>query len=215
MKQVILTFDDRVASQLEAVALLKEYGFGATFYINRFEEKRPEAEERPLMTAAELRQLAGAGFELGNHSVNHPDFSTLDDAEIEREIDGMERMFAAAGLPKPVTFAYPGGPFCERAAALLRGRGYLAARTNEHRGYDPETDSVMRIPAFPVANKYPGIFREAVAAGQEGRVIVLIYHGIPDAALHCSTAFAEFKMQMKYLKEERYRVTGLAEFLRR
>ena len=37
MKQVILTFDDRVASQLEAVALLKEYGFGATFYINRFE----------------------------------------------------------------------------------------------------------------------------------------------------------------------------------
>ena len=147
MKQVILTFDDRVASQLEAVALLKEYGFGATFYINRFEEKRPEAEERPLMTAAELRQLAGAGFELGNHSVNHPDFSTLDDAEIEREIDGMERMFAAAG--------------------------------------------------------------------QEGKVIVLIYHGIPDAALHCSTAFAEFKMQMKYLKEEHYRVTGLAEFLRR
>lgn len=73
----------------------------------------------------------------------------------------------------------------------------------------------MRIPAFPVANKYPGIFREAVAAGQEGRVIVLIYHGIPDAALHCSTAFAEFKMQMKYLKEEHYRVTGLAEFLRR
>ena len=106
MKQVILTFDDRVASQLEAVALLKEYGFGATFYINRFEEKRPEAEERPLMTAAELRQLAGAGFELGNHSVNHPDFSTLDDAEIEREIDGMERMFAAAGLP--ITRAYVG-----------------------------------------------------------------------------------------------------------
>ena len=58
--------------------------------------------------------------------MNHPDFSTLDDAEIEREIDGMERMFAAAGLPKPVTFAYPGGPFCERAAAILRQRGYLA-----------------------------------------------------------------------------------------
>lgn len=215
MKHVILTFDDRVASQLEAVALLKEYGFGATFYINRFAESRSDAGERPLMTAEELRQLARAGFELGNHSVNHPDFSTLDDAGIEREITGIEQMFAAAGLPKPVTFAYPGGPFCERAAVILKRRGYLAARTNEHRGYDPETDSVMRIPAFPVANKYPGIFREAIASGVDGKAIVLIYHGIPDAALHCSTAFAEFRMQMRYLKEERYRVTGLAEFLRR
>ncbi|WP_288561011.1 hypothetical protein [uncultured Victivallis sp.] len=52
----------------------------------------------------------------------------------------------------------------------------------------------MRIPAFPVAHKYPGIFREAIASGVNGKVVVLIYHGIPDAALHCSTAFTEFRM---------------------
>ena len=135
MKQVILTFDDRVASQLEAVALLKEYGFGATFYINRFEENRPEAEERPLMTAAELRQLAGAGFELGNHSVNHPDFWTLDDAEIEREIDGMERMFAAAGLPKPVmrSCRRSWGSIMLAMVGVMRSRessGWLASSTS-------------------------------------------------------------------------------------
>ncbi|WP_165833120.1 hypothetical protein [Victivallis vadensis] len=59
----------------------------------------------------------------------------------------------------------------------------------------------MRIPAFPVAHKYPGIFREAIASGVNGKVVVLIYHGIPDAALHCSTAFTEFRMQMKFLRK--------------
>ena len=60
VRTVILTFDDAVISQYENVApLLKERGFGATFFICRFnDEWRKKNEEicRPIL--AVLRQVA-------------------------------------------------------------------------------------------------------------------------------------------------------------
>ena len=48
MRTVILTFDDAVISQYENVApLLKELGFGATFFICRFKEEWAVIESVP------------------------------------------------------------------------------------------------------------------------------------------------------------------------
>ncbi|MBS1370631.1 MAG: polysaccharide deacetylase family protein [Lentisphaeria bacterium] len=209
---VILTFDDTLATQFAAAELVKRHGFGATFYVGRFREAYAEPEVRARLSAGELRELSRAGFEIGNHSVTHPDFSQKSAAEIKEEIAGMEQMMAAAGLPHPRTFAYPGGPFSECAAALLRERGYVVARTNEHRAYRPAEDSEMRIPAFPVADKYPGIFGRAMAELSAETPVVLIYHGVPDPSPHCSTSWSDFSGQMEALKKRKCRVTGLLEY---
>lgn len=73
MRTVILPFDDAVISQYENVApLLKELGFGATFFISCFKNEWREKNERYLMTGEQIRQLDSAGSEIANHTWNHP-----------------------------------------------------------------------------------------------------------------------------------------------
>src|SRR5437764_8291004 len=71
-KLVVLTFDDAVKSHRTFVApLLKELGFGATFFVtHKWMEDRTNS-----MTWDEIAELQQMGFEIGNHSWTHADFS--------------------------------------------------------------------------------------------------------------------------------------------
>src|SRR6186713_3164610 len=72
-KTVVLTFDDAVKSHVDIVApLLKEYGFGATFFISHAWMNDSEY----FMSWEEVAKLHQMGFEIGNHSWTHPGFNT-------------------------------------------------------------------------------------------------------------------------------------------
>ena len=71
-KTVVLTFDDAVKSHRTVVApLLKKLGFGATFFVSHKWMTDPEY----FMTWEEIAELHGMGFEIGNHSWTHDNFS--------------------------------------------------------------------------------------------------------------------------------------------
>src|SRR5207249_4149664 len=71
-KLVVLTFDDAVKSHRTLVApLLKELGFGATFFVtHKWMDDRTN-----FMTWEEIADIHQMGFEIGNHSWTHADFS--------------------------------------------------------------------------------------------------------------------------------------------
>src|SRR2546428_9711792 len=73
---VVLTFDDAVKSQRTVVApLLKDLGFGATFFVShRWMVDDPEH----YLTWQEIAEIHQMGFEIGNHSWTHPDYSSHD-----------------------------------------------------------------------------------------------------------------------------------------
>src|SRR5438552_15685414 len=67
---VVLTFDDSAKSHFTvARPLLKRLGFGATFFITEGFDFRDN--KRDYMTWAEIAQLHGDGFEIGNHTRDH------------------------------------------------------------------------------------------------------------------------------------------------
>src|SRR5205823_897668 len=69
---VALTFDDAVKSHRTFVApLLKELGFGATFFVTH--QWMGDAEN--FMGWEEIAEIHRMGFEIGNHSWTHPDFA--------------------------------------------------------------------------------------------------------------------------------------------
>lgn len=214
-KTVVLTFDDAVASHVENVApLLKEYGFGATFYICRFDDGWRAKNSSALMTAEQIKTVSGMGFEIGNHTWNHPDLRKLSAEQIADEIDRLNEFLAQAGVPRPVTFAYPGGPYAENAVGILREKGFLAARTTEQRPFDKAAGDPMRLPAYPIQGGDRSLFLNAVSAATETEAAVLVFHGVPEYVhpwVH--TEFSLFKEYMSYLKENGYRVTSLREFL--
>ena len=154
-KQVVLTFDDACRSHLDTVApLLRRHGFGATFFITRFNDEWRAKNGETLLGPSDVRALADMGFEIGNHTWSHASgMDAMDAASAAEEIDRLDRWFADAGVPAPDLYAYPGGPYSAQGETLIRARGYKCARSCVVRAWNPATDDPFRIPAIPVTEK--------------------------------------------------------------
>ncbi len=214
-RAVVLTFDDAVINHLTFVApLLKEFGFGATFFPCRFSEEWRRENGEHLLCGEELKTLHDMGFEIGNHSWNHPDMRTLAPAEAAEEIERFNGFLADSGVPAPTSFAYPGGPFAENIVPLLRERGFTAARTTEPRQWEKAADDPMRIPAFAISKNDRLGFFSAVSRCRENNAVVLVFHGVPDTVHPWVNNTPEcFREMMEYLRNEKFRVLSMRDFL--
>jgi peptidoglycan/xylan/chitin deacetylase (PgdA/CDA1 family) len=81
-RTVAITFDDGCETdRLSAAPVLEQLGFGATFYVVAGWIGKPG-----FLSADQVRELHGAGFEIGCHSMTHPYLSDLDEAGLYREV---------------------------------------------------------------------------------------------------------------------------------
>ena len=214
VRTVILTFDDAVISQYENVApLLKELGFGATFFICRFNDEWREKNEQYLMTGEQIRQLESAGFEIANHTWNHPNLRKLSEQEIEQEITGLNNFLAENGIAAPVSFAYPGGPFAENAVAILKRHHFLCARSVRNSAFHPAEDDCMNLPAYSIRGNDPEFFQTAVSQADGTNPVILVFHGVPEY-VHpwVNLEFPLFCEYMNFLKENGYQVCSLRDW---
>lgn len=222
-KVVVLTFDDAVKSHRTVVApLLKELGFGATFFITqRWMEDRED-----FLTWEEAGEIHRLGFEIGNHSWTHANFGSPENAaRLGSELALVEKELRRVGVPRPVSFAYSGNGFGPEAVRELHALGYRFAR----RGIQPEMPygQIQVGPAFDprkhhrlliptTGDAYPDWtfehFRKVVAQARDGNIVVLQFHGVPDRKhpwVH--TPPERFREYMLYLKQEGFRVIALRD----
>ncbi len=214
VRTVILTFDDAVISQYEKVApLLKELGFGATFFICRFNDEWREKNGQYLMTGEQIRQLDSAGFEIANHTWNHPDLRKLSEQEIEQEITRLNNFLAENGIAAPVSFAYPGGPFAENAVGILKQHHFLCARSVRNSAFHPAEDDCMNLPAYCIRGNDPEFFQTAVSQADGTNPVILVFHGVPEY-VHpwVNLEFPLFREYMNFLKENGYQVCSLKDW---
>jgi len=222
-KTVVLTFDDAVRSQLTTVApLLKKYGFGATFFVTGFWSKDREN----FLSWQEITELHEMGFEIGNHSWTHSDFGNPKNAaHLSGELALVEKQLADVGVPKPVSFAWPGNGFCPQARRVLEQAGYQFARRGMQPEvpygqvrpgplYDPRQHHPLLIPTS--GDAYPKwtleAFKAVVDRAGGGRIAVLQFHGVPDAAHPwVSTPPGRFAEYMAYLKHNNFNVIALRD----
>ena len=73
--------------------------------------------------------MVAAGWEVGAHTLTHPDLTTVDDAGLQREIAG-SRTLLQDRLHLPVNaFCYPAGRNDARVRAAVRAAGFKTATT--------------------------------------------------------------------------------------
>lgn len=224
-KTVVLTFDDSATSQLTTVVpVLESVGFGATFFVcPRFREEHGNA----YLDWEGMAELHRRGFEVGNHSWGHLAFNYPECCRHLREDTAMmETRLASVGVPKPVSFAWPGDGFGPEALAILEEAGYRFAR----RGRAPEVAPDMRPvpgPVYVPNVNHPLLVpttiavgpewtladvRRALATGGEGRVVVFQFHGVPDPVNpQVSISPARFSDWMFWLKREGWRGIALRD----
>jgi peptidoglycan/xylan/chitin deacetylase (PgdA/CDA1 family) len=222
---VVLTFDDAVKSHRTLVApLLQELGFGATFFVtHKWMEDRTN-----FMTWEDIGEIHRLGFEIGNHSWSHSDFSQpRTAARLAGELALVDRELAQpkVKVPRPASFAYCGNTFGPEAVLRLQELGYKFSRRGEQpearygtldigATYDPKRHHPLLIPttgdAYPIWTLEH--FTNVVARATNGQIVVLQFHGVPDVAhpwVH--TPPERFREYMAYLKEHKYRCIAVRD----
>jgi peptidoglycan/xylan/chitin deacetylase (PgdA/CDA1 family) len=89
---------------------------------------------------ADLRALVDSGFEIGFHTLRHPNLASLDGPQLELAMtEGRERIAAAIGRELS-SIAYPGGKWDQRTPEAARAAGYRLGFTTDPEPVLPDSD---------------------------------------------------------------------------
>ncbi|MSU61483.1 MAG: polysaccharide deacetylase family protein [Pedosphaera sp.] len=225
-KLVVLTFDDSVSSHHSVVRpILKRLGFGATFFITEGFSFRTNKQD--YMTWEQIAELHRDGFEIGNHTRDHLSVTRETLGRLREQVEAINARCAEHGIPRPVSFGYPGNAIVPEAIPILRELGFKFARRGgapEHayewgRGFafTPGEDHPLLIPSAGDARPDWTLadFKRAADQARGGRIAVLQFHGVPDRDhpwVHSDPKrFAEY---MDYLGTNHFQVVALRDLAR-
>ncbi len=145
---VSLTFDDGAVSQLFARDQLLTHRMRGTFYII----SGAVGSNSYYMTWDDIAGLAATGNEIGGHTLNHKDLTTLPPPQARAQVcDDRQQLFGHGY--DPVSFAYPTGANNTPVQNIVRDCGYASARRVgglTHSGCDTCEDAE----AIPPGNAY-------------------------------------------------------------
>jgi peptidoglycan/xylan/chitin deacetylase (PgdA/CDA1 family) len=126
---IVLTFDDGFRSQVtNAMPTLKRLGWSGVLYLEVAALHTPGAEG---IGKGGVRSLLRAGWELGSHTMTHPDLTTVAPDALHEEVAGA-RAWLRREFDVPVNgFCYPAGKYDDAVVAAVSGAGYATATTVE------------------------------------------------------------------------------------
>lgn len=186
---VVLTFDDGYRSVLEhALPIMADLGFNATLFLstnmmgmNALQARAAHADfDRDVLSWDQAERLVLAGFEIGSHTVNHPDLRTLPPAELEHELVQSKALLEQRLQPQVDALAYPYGHY-NAAVLAAAARHYRNACTTRLGRCSQQTElfKLKRVDAY--------YFR------QPQRFLKLLNGGL--------AGWLQFRQQMRELKQ--------------
>lgn len=143
-RPVVLAFDDGDLSHVTNVApVLADAGWPGVLNlaVNHLDRKG-----LPQWGA---RRLVEEGWEIGSHTVDHLDLTTLDDAALDDQLVRSRRAIRSRLGVDPRFFCYPAGRNDERVRAAARRAGYVGATTTVP-GIARPTDDPFLLPRIRV-----------------------------------------------------------------
>jgi peptidoglycan/xylan/chitin deacetylase (PgdA/CDA1 family) len=120
---VSLTFDDGTADEIAAQPMLSQHGLHATFYIN----SNNIGASPSFMTWDQVAGLAADGNEIGGHTLDHVDLTSVNTTEATRQVCSDRQALVSHGFAA-TDFAYPYGASNSSVESIVQGCGYKSAR---------------------------------------------------------------------------------------
>lgn len=182
-----LTFDDGLKSHYTTVyPMLKERGFGATFFVMAEQEEDPDG--RAMMTSEEVQELAEEGFEIGSHTLTHPFLSDLSDEELEQELSESKRFLEET---YGITINFLALPY----------RNYNSKVLDVAKKYYAHARVIFGDPDEFLVNGYGMMYNSSVedvcsyinGAATEKEWLVLVFHDVIERPLVWDTSVEDFE----------------------
>jgi peptidoglycan/xylan/chitin deacetylase (PgdA/CDA1 family) len=120
---VSLTFDDGGSDQAVVPSMLASAGMHGTFYIN----SGNVGSSPSFLSWSQLQSFQSAGNEIGGHTINHVDLTTVSSTEAERQVCQDRRALLSEGFAV-TDFAYPYGAASSTVRPIVQGCGYNSGR---------------------------------------------------------------------------------------
>jgi peptidoglycan/xylan/chitin deacetylase (PgdA/CDA1 family) len=125
-KPVVISFDDGYPSHVRtARPVLAAHHWPGVLFLELQNVGNPETG----LTAAMVKKLQAGGWELGSHTITHPDLTTLSGAALEREVAGSKKQISEKFNVPIDFFCYPAGRYNDETVAAVKAAGYTGAVT--------------------------------------------------------------------------------------
>ena len=161
----------------------------------------------------DVARVAAQGHEIGGHTIDHPDLTTLVAHEAARQIAADRDALVERGYPAH-TFAYPYGAWSRELEALVAAAGYIAARRAW--GLSREAPAESLPPERPYAVRtLPSVERTATAAAllascRTAGWLPVVFHLVGDGPSTYEVRRSMFEQFVDGLLEERVCFTTVA-----
>jgi peptidoglycan/xylan/chitin deacetylase (PgdA/CDA1 family) len=182
-KSVVITFDDGYRDNLiNALPILKKYGFKATIYLvndrhdrdwSGYRKAKNEGaglKDEPKLSDDEVRELLDSGLiEIGGHTYTHANLSKLDAMSTHYEIckskENLEELFGI----DITSFAYPFGIYLQSDKQVVEACGYTHALTTKAGIANLKVCDAYEIPRITVSGKDTlFVFKLKIKTGKRG-----------------------------------------------
>ena len=196
---VSLTFDDGWQSQSTAgVPILNQFGDKATFYIISGSVGNTAS---GYMSLAQVRALAQSGFEIGSHTVHHPDLTSLSRKKIDTELSGSLSYLKTNVTPSITNFAYPYGAYNSLTTTEVK-KYYSSARTsdvgiNTKAGFDVYRIQSQYVTPQTTLNQFQGWLD---TARSQNAWLVVMYHQVDTSGSEYSVTPSMLSSQLQALQ---------------
>lgn len=122
-KPIVLSFDDGYVSHYEvAFPAMRKLGWPGLLNLKAGETD---------IYKRQVREMLAAGWELGSHTVDHPDLTTLDPAALAGELTRSRRILRRRFGVLVTHLCYPAGRYDDAVVAAAKAAGYSTASTTD------------------------------------------------------------------------------------
>jgi len=129
---VTTSWDDGSVTDLKLAELLEKYGIKGTFYI------ATSFLDNPLLKKDIV--ALGKKFEIGAHTLSHPDLTMVSLSEAKKEIEDSKKYLEDLLGHSISMFCYPYGRYNEVIKKIVKDCGFVGARTCDPRGFNLPAD---------------------------------------------------------------------------
>lgn len=158
-KPLVITFDDGYLDNFtNMLPLTKRFGYhGVLFLLGdanvtaNFWDHGENRDDNLLMSREQCKAFVASGWEIGAHTLSHPDLTKLDDDQARHEICASKRALEEELDTDVVSFAYPFGHYSSRIKEMVKEAGFSFGIATDNGGITIEDDrfALFRVNMFP------------------------------------------------------------------